>query len=282
MQNNYVYRKLLNIDEIHSFLRFHGSFIQQDDLAKYANKRLEFFDDADLEAFTESFRVIVANDSNHMLAGCFIFEGGWLQDIFFDDKASFQQLLTGIQNENISNGVHLGPYRPSKREIMVEVFESLKYDKDVDYESTINLIDAAQIQSSFPAIHWKEDLDQRFFDLYNSLTSHPYPWDVMKYQAGGGEFCPNLWLIDDNDMALVGINQPVNTLTNESVFNIVFADGNKTVLQSLLQHALQEMSRVAPTGIVYAHANQSTIQIFRDRDFIVNTQTPVYTYTSIV
>ena len=117
MQYIYVYRKLLNIDEIHSFLRFHGSFIQQDDLAKYVDKRLEFLDDSNLEAFTENFRIIVANDSNHMLAGCFIYEGGWLQDIFFDNKASFQQLLTGLQNENISNAYISGHIRQVKEEL---------------------------------------------------------------------------------------------------------------------------------------------------------------------
>ena len=282
MQYKYIYRKLRNIDEIKLYLRLHGAFMQQNDLAEYVAKRLEVFTDSDLEAFVTNFRVIMANNSNRILAGCFIYDGGWLQDVFFGNKISFQQLLTGLQNEKISNNIHFGPYFPSKREIMKEVFESLNYDRDIDYETSLGLINATQIQSSFPAIRWEANLDKRFSDLYKSLTSKPYPWEVMKNQAGGGEFYSNLWLIDDNNLALLGVNRPSNTKTNESVFNIVVSNGNKTVLQSLLKHALQEMSRIAPTGIVYAHANQSTIQIFLDLNFNINAQTPVYTYTSIV
>ncbi len=282
MQYKYIYKKLRNIDEIKLYLRLHGAFMQQNDLAEYVAKRLEVFTNSDLEAFVTNFRVIMANNGNRILAGCFIYDGGWLQDVFFDNKISFQQLLTGLQNEKISNGIHFGPYPPSKREIMKEVFESLNYDRDIDYETSLGLINAAQIQSSFPAIRWKANLDKRFSGLYKSLTSKPYPWEVMKNQFGGGEFYSNLWLIDDNNLALLGVNRPSNTKTNESVFNIVVSTGNKTVLQSLLKHALQEMSRIAPTGIVYAHANQSTIQIFLDLNFNINAQTPVYTYTSIV
>ncbi|CAN5886718.1 hypothetical protein BH24DEI2_BH24DEI2_13140 [soil metagenome] len=276
MPNVPTYKSLDDVNEIRTYLEAHGTFLNQPDPVQYAAERLSEFSEEDLLEFVKDFRVV--SDADGFQAGCFVYEDGWLQDIFFTENAHLQKLLTGLQRENIPHGVHFGPYRPSVRKHLKTVLETLSYTSTTDYEMSSSLLNAADVHSLQKVVAWTDGLDKMFKNLYQSLTPHPWPWDSLKHQAGGGKFTPELWLTDENFQALVAVNQPARPRTDEKVFNIVVSAGEADSLRPLLLYALEKMSEQAPLGTVNAHANPTTLPLYEALGFAVVSETPVFTF----
>ena len=275
MPSTPIYKRLDDAAEVRSYLKAHGRFLNQADPTQYAHERLSGFSDEDLRDFATDFRVV--SDADGLQAGCFIYEGGWLQDVFFSDTGHLQELLTGLQREDIPHGVHFGPYKPSVRKNLETVLETLTYTRTTDYELSSSLLNAAAFHSAQKVVGWTESLDKMFKNLYRSLTPHPWPWDVVK-GGGGGTFVPELWLADEDFSALVAVNQPARPRMDETIFNIVISSGEATLLRPLLLYALEKMSEQALLGTVNAHASEETLELYSKLGFAVVGETPVFTF----
>jgi len=277
MDSEFTYKSLTTIDEVKQFFETHGHFVGSRDVEGHIQQMLSSFEEGELEPTLPHFHTITVKET--LLAGC-INHDGWLHDLFFENTESLTALLASLQNKNITHALHLRNLPPSQRGLIVKSCQSLNYNIDSDIEMQLNLIDAAQIQSSLDVIHWQENLDIIFKNLYHELTDHPYPWEVMKQHFGGGQFCPNLWMMDKENTSLIAINKPANPRTNDNLFNLFFArsKNNSNTLEHLLQHALQSMSQEAPTGIVHAHTNLSNQNIFRKFGFSDIDRTPLLTW----
>ncbi len=275
MPSTPTYKRLNDTAEIRGYLEAHGRFLNQADPVQYAHERLSGFSDEDLRDFVADFRVVC--DADGFQAGCFVYEGGWLQDIFFSDTGHLQKLFTGLQREGVPHGVHFGPYRPSVRKSLEAVLEALSYTRTTDFEMSSSLLNAAAVHSAQKVVGWTESLDKMFKNLYQSLTPHPWPWDAVK-GGGGGTFVPELWLADEDFSALVAVNQPARPRMDETVFNIVISSGELASLRPLLLYALEKMSEQAPLGTVNAHAGEETLGLYTELGFAVVGETPVFTF----
>ena len=275
MPSTPIYKRLDDAAEIRDYLEAHGRFLNQADPAHYAHERLSGFSDEDLRDFVTDFRVV--SDADDFQAGCFVYEGGWLQDIFFSDTGHLQELFTGLQREGVPHGVHFGPYRPSVKKSLEAVLETPAYTRTTDYEMSSSLLNAAAVHSAQKVVGWTESLDKMFKNLYQSLTPHPWPWDAVK-GGGGGTFTPELWLADEDFSALVAVNRPARLRTDETVFNIVISAGERASLRPLLLYALEKMSEQALLGTVNAHASEETLELYSELGFAVVGETPVFTF----
>jgi len=280
MSSSTTYKKLSNVNQVKAFFVAHGNFIGASNVDNHVQQMLSSFDEGELEPSLSHFHTITSGTpEDSLLAGCYNHDG-WLYDLFFENAESLTTLQTSLQNKNMTHAIHLRNIPSSQRGIIVKSCQSLNYKIDSDIEMQLNLIDAAHIQSSLNVIQWQDNLDIIFNNLYLDLTNHPYPWDVFKQHFGGGQFCPELWMMDKENTSLIAINKPANPRTDDTIFNLFFAasKSNPDRLEQLLQHALQSMSQEAPTGLVHAHTNLTNRPIFAKLGFSDIDRTPLLTW----
>lgn len=278
MNINQNYQRLYSPEQLKLFLNEYALFMNELDVETYTTNRLQSYSNEDILNFISSFRVIVDEESKYR-AGCFLFNNIWINDLFYSDEDNLGILLENLKLEGINHGVHLGQFSRDTKDTLTKTLTLKSYDKEIDYMLTSNLVNFTNIVEGKNHKTWDEKNDELFKNTYHSLTNHPYPWETLKNYAGGGEFCPNLWLINNTRTAMLAINQPQDNKSGEVVFNIVFAQGESVQLTELLRQACQEMSSQAPTGILNAHANDSTLKTFTDVGFEIIDQTDIFLWS---
>ena len=234
----------------------YARFTNMADPKQYAQNRLKPFTEVQIQEALNFFKVVSFEDK--IIASAYFHPGGWIQEASFSDPEAFLLLIDEENKISIAENedpyfFQLNNYPESRYEEIEKVMSKLSYIKDTDYDMKINIFGLQFNLTTGNFVSWSDEKDRKFEQVYKETTKNPYPWQIIKFQTGGGKFEPLLWKITEENHAIVGINSPVKIIYSPNVYTIVVANGNEANLEKLVQASLLELSSLSPNADVVTH-----------------------------
>ena len=264
--------------QLHEMLGLHARFVGLANPEKYAESQLKRFNDQQILSVAKYCKIYAQNDQ--ILASAYFHPGGWIQDIYIKDIDAFSEI---VKNENrISEEEGELPYYLSCANypelIHEKIRSSLKkvgYIEDTDHNLKLSVFGLPfELYNNY--ISWNEETDHQFSKIYSDLSENPFPWDIIKFQAGGGHFESAYWYLEESEKAIIGVNSPVRTKFNENVYNLIVCIGNDEYLKKLLSSCLYNLSSFCPEAIVFTHCLSKKLGFYQDFSFEVISSFPYF------
>jgi hypothetical protein len=264
--------------QLHEILGLHARFVGLANPETYAESRLKIFDDQQILSVANYCKIYIQD--GQILASAYFHPGGWIQDIYIRDTDAFSKI---VKNENIISEeegelpyyLSFANYPKSTHEKIRLSLKEIGYHEDTDYNLKLSVFGLAfELHNNY--MPWNEERDHQFSQAYSSLSENPFPWNVIKFQTGGGHFDSDYWYLEKSENALVGINSPSRTKVDEKVYNLIVCAGSEEYSEKLLSSCLYNLSSFCPEAIVFTHCLSAKLGFYQKFGFEVISSFPYF------
>jgi hypothetical protein len=262
---------------VYQMLENYGKFTNMADSKEYAKKRLKPFTTEQLQTALGDFRVVLSSDI--IVASAYFHPGGWIQEASFSDTEAFTFLVSEANKQSLAEGedpyfFQLNNYPESTYAKIEEALTKINYVKDTDFDMKLSIFGLHYEKDNY--IDWTENKDSLFEQVYKKTTRNPYPWQIIKFQTGGGKFEPRLWKISEDNDSIIGVNSATKITYNPNIYTIVTASGNEASLKTLVQASLADLASMTPDADVVTHCLSKKLSFYEAFGFQITGSRPYF------